>query len=111
MDRELRKRIDEAGRYQKLASLALLPRSMAGHMDVIEKEIRAMVMEGAADFGRMGLNWYLERAGESERMDPDRYPGRGRDAGREGHCPAGGTGKERLRSDGTGRRIKNITIS
>lgn len=82
MDREMKARIEEAKRYQKLALRALLPDSVAGHMDVIEKEIRAMVMEGAADLGRIGLNRYLDRAGGNKDDDT-----------------------------GSGKNIKNITIS
>lgn len=47
MNQDNLKRVKEAYKYQKLAFRALLPESMAGHMDVIEKELKAMLIEGA----------------------------------------------------------------
>lgn len=41
-------RIKTAGEYQKKAIRALFPEEIGGHLEVIENEIRAMVMEAAA---------------------------------------------------------------
>lgn len=45
MNREMMQRIKMAGDYQKKAIRALFPEEMGEHFDVIEKEIKAMVME------------------------------------------------------------------
>ena len=49
MNREMLHRLKTAGEYQKKAIMALLPESMERHLDVIEKEIKMMVMEVAAE--------------------------------------------------------------
>ena len=45
MNREMMQRIKIAGDYQRKAIRALFPEEMGEHLDVIEKEIKAMVME------------------------------------------------------------------
>ena len=45
MNREMMQRIKMAGDYQRKAIRALFPEEMGEHFDVIEKEIKAMVME------------------------------------------------------------------
>ncbi len=45
MNREMMQRIKIAGDYQRKAIRALFPEEMGEHFDVIEKEIKAMVME------------------------------------------------------------------
>ena len=45
MNREMMQRIKMAGDYQRKAIRALFPEEMGEHLDVIEKEIKAMVME------------------------------------------------------------------
>ena len=45
MNREMIQRIKVAGDYQRKAIRALFPEEMGEHFDVIEKEIKAMVME------------------------------------------------------------------
>lgn len=42
-------RVKTAGEYQKKAIRALFPDEMKEHLDVIEKEIKSMVMETAAE--------------------------------------------------------------
>lgn len=49
MNKEMLHRMKTAGEYQKKAIRALLPEKMGGHLDVIEKEIKMMVVELAAD--------------------------------------------------------------
>lgn len=49
MSREMMYRIKTAGEYQKKAIHALFPEKMSRHLDVIEKEIREMLMEMTAD--------------------------------------------------------------
>lgn len=45
MNREMMQRIKIAGDYQRKAIRALFPEEMGEHFDVIEKEIKAMVIE------------------------------------------------------------------
>lgn len=47
MDKEMLYRIKTAGEYQWKALRALFPEEMEGHLDVIEKEIKMMVIEAA----------------------------------------------------------------
>ncbi len=49
MSKEMLHRMKMAGEYQRKAIHALLPEKVGGHLDVIEKEIKIMVMEIAAD--------------------------------------------------------------
>ena len=45
MNKEMIHRIQIAGEYQRKAIRALFPEEMGEHMDVIEKELKMMVME------------------------------------------------------------------
>lgn len=45
-------RVKIAGEFQKKAIRALFPEEMGGHLDVIEKEWKMMVMEVAAELLR-----------------------------------------------------------
>lgn len=47
MDMERMNRLVEAKKYQEKAIKALFPEPMQGHIEVIQKEIRGMVQEGA----------------------------------------------------------------
>ena len=44
MNKEMMQRIKMAGDYQRKAIRALFPEEMGEHLDVIEKEIKAMVL-------------------------------------------------------------------
>ncbi len=46
------KRLKKAAGYQRQAILALLPEGMEGHLDVIEKELGAVLKEAMADMVR-----------------------------------------------------------
>lgn len=50
MNKEMLHRMKIAGEYQKKAVRALFPEEMDGHFQVIEKEIKMMVMEIAAEW-------------------------------------------------------------
>lgn len=45
MNKEMIYRMEIAGEYQRKAMRALFPEEMGEHMDVIEKELKMMVME------------------------------------------------------------------
>lgn len=49
MDKEMMKRVRTAGVYQKKAIRALFPEEMSGHLDVIEAELKAMLVEAAME--------------------------------------------------------------
>ncbi len=49
MNKEMMKRMKIAGRYQRKALRALFPEEMSEHLDVIEKEIKAMFMESVME--------------------------------------------------------------
>lgn len=49
MSKEMLHRMKTAGEYQRKAIRALFPEEMGEHLDVIEKEIKMMVMEAAAE--------------------------------------------------------------
>ena len=49
MNKEMIHRVKIAGEYQKKAIRALFPEEMGGHLDVIEKEWKMMIMEVAAE--------------------------------------------------------------
>ena len=49
MDKEILHRMKIAGEYQRKAIHALFPEEMGKHLDVIEKEMKMMVMEVAAE--------------------------------------------------------------
>lgn len=50
MNKEMLHRMKIAGEYQRKAIHALFPEEMSEHLDVIEKEIRMMVMEAATEW-------------------------------------------------------------
>lgn len=49
MNKEMLHRMKIAGEYQRKAVRALFPEGMGEHLDVIEKEMKMMVMEVAAE--------------------------------------------------------------
>lgn len=49
MTKEMLHRMKTAGEYQRKAIRALFPEEMGGHLDVIEKEMKMMVMEAVAE--------------------------------------------------------------
>lgn len=49
MSREMMQRMKTAGEYHRKAVRALFPEKMRGHLDVIEKEMKMMLLEMAAD--------------------------------------------------------------
>lgn len=50
INKEMIQRLGIAGEYQKKAIHALFPEEMGEHLDVIEKELKMMVMELATEF-------------------------------------------------------------
>lgn len=54
MNKEILRRVKTAGEYQKKAIRALLPEKVNGHLDAIEKELKIMVREMAAEMGKEG---------------------------------------------------------
>lgn len=49
MNKEMIDRMKTAGEYQRKAIRALFPEEMGQHLDVIERELKMMVMEAAAE--------------------------------------------------------------
>lgn len=49
MNKEMLHRMKIAGEYQRKAVRALFPEEMGGHLDAIEKEMKMMVREAAAE--------------------------------------------------------------
>ena len=49
MNKEMLHRIKIAGEYQRKAIRALFPEEMGGHLELIEKEVKMMVKEVAAE--------------------------------------------------------------
>ena len=49
MNKEMFRRLKTAGEYQKKAIYALFPEKVSRHLDVIEKELKMMAVEIAAD--------------------------------------------------------------
>ena len=49
MNKDTMKRVREAQKYKRMAVKALFPEKVAGHIDVIENELREMVMEIISD--------------------------------------------------------------
>lgn len=47
MNKELIKRLKNAGKYQKMAIKELLPKETNAHLEIIERELKAMVSEAA----------------------------------------------------------------
>ena len=52
MRREMIRRLKVAGDYQKKAIRALFPEEMSGHLDVIEKEVKAIFVELVMEIGK-----------------------------------------------------------
>ena len=52
MNKEMFGRLKTAGEYQKKAIYALFPEKVGRHLDVIEKELKMMAVEIAADVVR-----------------------------------------------------------
>lgn len=49
MTKEMLHRMKAAGEYQRKAIRALFPEEMGGHLDMIEREMKMMVMEAVAE--------------------------------------------------------------
>ena len=60
-------RLMEAKKYQKMALMALLPESAGAHIEVIERELSAMLMEGAVELCRCAMDSKNEGAREEEK--------------------------------------------
>lgn len=56
MNKELFSRLKTAGEYQKKAIYALFPEKTGRHLDVIERELKMMAVEIAADVVRKYKN-------------------------------------------------------
>ena len=52
MSSEMVRRLKVAGDYQRKAIKALFPEEMSGHLDVIEREIKAMLVELGMEIGK-----------------------------------------------------------
>lgn len=52
MSSEMVRRLKVAGDYQRKAIKALFPEEMGGHLDVIEREVKAMFVEIAMEIGK-----------------------------------------------------------
>ena len=52
MSSEMVRRLKVAGDYQRKAIKALFPEEMSGHLDVIEREVKAMFVELAMEIGK-----------------------------------------------------------
>ncbi len=52
MSSEMVRRLKVAGDYQRKAIKALFPEEMGGHLDVIEREVKAMLVELAMEIGK-----------------------------------------------------------
>lgn len=61
MNGEIIGRLLEAGTYQKMALQALLPEHTRGHVEVIERELKAMLKECAYDIVKSGMYENKER--------------------------------------------------
>ncbi|HKM33510.1 MAG TPA: hypothetical protein VJY54_02060 [Lachnospiraceae bacterium] len=76
MNADLMNRVMEARKYQKKAIMALFPDSKAGHIEVIEKELRAMFMEYAVELAgqcmqQKGFSGQEESSGQGEETSQD----------------------------------------
>lgn len=69
MNREILNRFRTAAEYQKKAIYALLPDNVGGHLDVIEKELKTMAVEIAADVVRECRKWDASR--EAQQKEPE----------------------------------------
>lgn len=67
MNKELIKRLKNAGKYQKMAIKELLPKETNAHLEIIERELKAMVSEAA-------VKWMSEfkRADEPAKTEGER---------------------------------------
>ena len=63
MNKELVKRLKKAGKYQKMAIKELFPAETNEHLEVIERELKAMVTETA-------MKWMSEFKAEDEASEP-----------------------------------------
>ena len=52
MSSEMASRLKVAGDYQRKAIKALFPKEMGGHLDVIEREVKAMLVELIMESGK-----------------------------------------------------------
>ena len=60
-------RMKEAGKYQKMALRALFPEQAAGHLDVIEGELKAMMKELVMDMVKQEVK--KQYAGEDDTVN------------------------------------------
>lgn len=64
MNKELIQRIKNAGKYQKMAIKELFPKETNAHLEVIERELKAMVTEAA-------VKWMSELKNTDEPAETD----------------------------------------
>lgn len=64
MNKELIQRIKTAAKYQKMAIKELFPKETNAHLEVIERELKAMVSEAA-------VKWISEFKDTDEPAEPD----------------------------------------
>ncbi|MCR5722685.1 MAG: hypothetical protein K6G72_10130 [Lachnospiraceae bacterium] len=64
MNKELIQRIKNAGKYQKMAIKELFPKETNAHLEVIERELKAMVSEAA-------VKWMSELKNTDEPAETD----------------------------------------
>lgn len=64
MNKELIQRIKNAGKYQKMAIKELFPKETNAHLEVIERELKAMVSEAA-------VKWMSELKNMDEPAESD----------------------------------------
>lgn len=70
MNKDMWNRLLTAGKYQKMAMEALLPERAAGHLDVIGREIKAMMWECVTDMGKRRLSDYGDTFWENNASSP-----------------------------------------
>ena len=63
MNKELIKRLKNAGKYQKMAIKELFPKETSAHLEVIERELKAMVTEAT-------VKWMSEFKVDDEVSEP-----------------------------------------
>lgn len=74
MNKEMLQRLKIAGEYQRKAIRALFPEEMGKHLDVIEKEMKMMVVEAAGELLKNCNNDDSYRDGQSyEESSGQRY--------------------------------------
>lgn len=64
MNKETLQRLRKAKSYEMMAIKALFPEQAAGHLDVIEKEIKSMLMEYMVDILKSEKSETAEQANE-----------------------------------------------